>query len=333
MIVAGAGIIGLSCAWRLSLCKIPVTIFDASAAGSEASWAGAGMLAPGGEMEEASPLTEMALESLALYPQYVGELREASGLAIDYRRCGAIEVALTEQEAGELEHRATRQAVLGIPSESTVFPGSISARYFPDDALVNPRDVVAALRVVCLRQGVRIHEHERVLEILPGDSGVMTSKGRYEDDGVLICAGAWSSDLAPVGLPAATPVRGHLISYKAEAGRLETILRHQNTYLLQRETGSLVAGASTEHAGFDRTLDETTVQTIHRRAARLLPYLAAMEPAERWLGFRPGIAGGIPAIGRVEGTSIWTAYGHYRNGILLAPDTAQRIVDSVVSPR
>jgi glycine oxidase len=329
MIIAGAGIIGLSCAWRLSLCKIPVTVFDAGAAGSEASWAGAGMLAPGGEMEAASPLTEMALESLALYPQYVRELRETSGLPIDYRRCGAIEVALTGHEAVELEKRAARQAVLGIPSENTVFPGSISARFFPDDALVNPRDVMAALRAVCLRQGVRLHEHERVLEILPGGSGVKTSKGRYEDDGVLICAGAWSSELAPEGLPVGMPVRGHLISYKAEAGRLETIVRHQNTYLLQRETGSLVAGASTEHVDFDRTLDETTVQRIHSRASRLLPYLAAMEPAERWLGFRPGIAGGIPAIGRVEGTSIWTAYGHYRNGILLAPDTARRIVDSV----
>lgn len=333
MIIAGAGIIGLSCAWRLSLCRIPVTIFDAGAAGSEASWAGAGMLAPGGEMEEASPLTEMALESLALYSQYVEELREASGLAIDYRRCGAIEVALTDREADELARRVVRQAAIGIYSQDAVFPGNVSARFFPDDALVNPRDVLAALRAVCVRQGVMLREHERVLEILPGGSGVNTSKGRYEDDGVLICAGAWSSELAPAGLPAAMPVRGHLISYKVDAGRLETILRHQNTYLLQRETGTLVAGASTEHVGFDRTLDDSVVQKLRSRAAMLLPYLAAMEPAERWLGFRPGIAGGIPAIGRVEGTNIWTAYGHYRNGILLAPDTARRIVDSVISPR
>jgi len=146
---------------------------------------------------------------------------------------------------------------------------------------------------------------------------------------VLICAGAWSSELIRAELPQAMPVRGHLISWKGEAGQLGTILRHQNTYLLQRETGSLVAGASTEQVGFDRTIDEGIVRTIHARASRLLPWLAAMEPAERWLGFRPGIGGGIPAIGRVDGTRIWTAYGHYRNGILLAPDTARRIVESV----
>ncbi len=329
MIIAGAGIIGLTCAWRLSLCKVPVTIFDTGAAGREASWAGAGMLAPGGEMEEASPLTDMALQSLALYPQYVEELREASGLPVDYQRCGAIEVALTSVEAEALAHRSFRQAALGIRSQTAVFPGSVSARFFPDDALVNPRNLIAALCAVCEKSGVTIREHERVLEILPDGSGVKTSKGSYQDDGVLICAGAWSSELLQAGLPVATPVRGHLISWKAEAGRLETILRHQNTYLLQRETGSLVAGASTEQVGFDRTIDEDIVQTIHARASKLLPWLAAMEPAERWLGFRPGIAGGIPAIGRVNGTRIWTAYGHYRNGILLAPDTARRIVESV----
>jgi len=330
MIVAGAGIIGLSCAWKLALCKIPVTVFDAREAGGEASWAGAGMLAPGGEMEEASPLTEMALSSLTLYGDYVEALRDASGLTIDFQRCGAIEVALDDGEASEMEQRALRQAALGIRSEAAKHAGSLTARFYPDDALVNPRDVMAALREACLRNGVRLREHERVLDVFPDGTGVRTSKGQYHDDGVLIAAGAWSSELAPkTQIPAVSPVRGHLISYKARAGMLGTILRHENTYLLQRSTGSLIAGASTEHVGFDRAIDETVVQAIHSRAARLLPALAALEPSERWLGFRPGIEGGVPAVGRVEGTRIWTACGHYRNGILLAPDTARRITRSV----
>src|SRR5271168_73926 len=99
MIVAGAGIIGLSCAWRLAQKGIPVTIFDAREAGAEASWAGAGMLSPGGEVSEDSRLARMALESLAQYPGFVKELEEDSGLSIDYRRCGAVERAFTEQEA------------------------------------------------------------------------------------------------------------------------------------------------------------------------------------------------------------------------------------------
>jgi glycine oxidase len=329
MIVVGAGIIGLACAWRLARCGIPVTVFDAGAAGGEASWAGAGMLAPGGEMDEASLLTKMALCSLAMYPAFVDSLREASGISIDYQRCGAIEVALSEAEAESFHIRAARQAGLGIRSEPTHHPMGV-ARFYPDDALVNPRDIMAALRIACIRSGVSMHEHDPVVEILGDGAGVRTAHAVHHDDGILLAAGAWSSDLIP-GLPVAKskPVRGHLIAYRAEAGMLGTILRQGHTYLLQRDTGTLVAGASTEHVGFDRTIDEHIVGQIHHRASKLIPALASMEPAERWNGFRPGIEGGVPAIGRVEGTRIWTAFGHYRNGILLAPDTARRIEESV----
>jgi glycine oxidase len=331
MTIAGAGIIGLACAWRLAHCKIPVTIFDAGAAGREASWAGAGMLAPGGEVDESSPLSRMALCSLAMYPSFVESLREASGLAIDYQRCGAIELAMNAAEAEALDHRAARQAALGIRSESIHHPTG-KARFYPDDALVNPRDVVAALRTACARAGVSIREHEPVLEVFRDGSGVRTSSGVHRDDGVLLAAGAWSSNLIPdLPLPKSKPVRGHLIAYRAQTGMLGTILRHEHTYLLQRDTGTLIAGASTEHAGFDRTIDESIVQQIHRRATHIMPALAALHPAECWNGFRPAIEGGTPAIGRVEGTRIWTAYGHYRNGILLAPDTARRIQELVVT--
>jgi glycine oxidase len=332
MIVAGAGIIGLSCAWRLARCKIPVTVFDTREAGGEASWAGAGMLAPGGEMSDASPLAEMALGGLALYPDFVEALREASGAAIDYQRCGALELALSDREAEELETRAARQSRIGIRSESMQHAGSIAARFYPDDALVNPRDIMAALRTACLRSGVSIHEHESVIEILGDGAGVRTLRASYRDDGVLIAAGAWSTALC-AGLPVAKtiPVRGHLIAWRAEAGMLGTILRHENTYLLQRDTGSLIAGSSTEEVGFDRTIDESIVRAIRARASRLLPALGAMNPVECWNGFRPGIEGDVPAVGRIEGTAIWTAFGHYRNGILLAPDTARRIEESVTA--
>ena len=332
MIVAGAGIIGLTCAWRLARCKIPVTVFDARAAGSEASWAGAGMLAPGGEMDDASPLAEMALRSLEMYPTFVEDLREVSGVSIDFQRCGAVELALDEREAEELERRAARQCGIGIRSEPARHEGSVAARFYPDDALVNPRDVMAALRMACLHSGVSIHEHEPVVEILANGSGVRTPRASYRDEGVLIAAGAWSSDLtAGLKLPRTMPVRGHLISYRAETGMLGTILRHENTYLLQRDSGCIIAGSSTEHAGFDRAIDESVVDGIHTRASRLLPALASMNPIDSWNGFRPGIEGGIPAIGRIEDTAIRTAFGHYRNGILLAPETARRIEESVCS--
>jgi glycine oxidase len=331
MIVVGAGIIGLSCAWRLALCRIPVKIFDSGLAGGEASWAGAGMLAPGGEFEEASPLTDMALTSLSMYPEFVDALRQEAGLPIDYRRCGAIELARDEVETDHLVRRAAWQTALGIRSEAVTWPLAAAARFYPDDAVVNPREVVAALRAACLRRGVDVHEREPVLEIFPDGSGVRTTLMVYHDAGVLISAGAWSSSLAaPFRLPAVSPVRGHLVSWEAEPGLLATILRCGNTYVLQRATGTIVAGSSTEYAGFDRTVDETIANDIHRRAASLLPELSTMSPAEKWIGFRPSIDGGVPRVGRIDGTAVWTAFGHYRNGILLAPETARRIEKSVV---
>jgi glycine oxidase len=335
MIVVGAGIIGLACAWRLARGKIQVTVFDRGAAGGEASWAGAGMLAPGGEMDEASPLTQMAMCGLAMYPAFVESLREASGVAIDYQSCGAVEVARSEAEAEALDRRAARQAALGIRSERVSHPAGLArfypgARFYPDDALVNPRDIMAALRIACVRSGVVIREREPVMEIFHDSAGVRTSAGVYRDDGVLLAAGAWSSDLiADLPLAKTKPVRGHLIAYRAQAGMLSTILRHGHTYLLQRDTGTLIAGTSTEHAGFDRTIDENIVQDIHRRASGLMPALGALDPVERWNGFRPGIEGGVPVIGKVEDKPIWTAFGHYRNGILLAPDTARRIEEMI----
>lgn len=289
------------------------------------------MLAPGGEVEESSPLARMSLRSLALYPGFVAELSEISGVSIDYQRCGAVEIALNDTEATVLEQRAARQSAIGIRSEAITYTGSVSARFFPDDQLVAPRDVTNALRIACLRAGVSLRECEPVTEIMPDGSGVRTSEGEYrDDDGVLIAAGAWSSKLL-AGLPLTKPVRGHLIGWRADSGRalIGSILRHNHTYLLQRHDGELIAGSSTEYVGFDRAIDEGVVSDIHARASKMLPELAALTPAERWNGFRPGIETGIPAVGRIEGTAIWTAFGHYRNGILLAPETARIIAECV----
>jgi glycine oxidase len=330
VIVVGAGIIGLSCAWRLSQQGVSVTVFDAREAAREASWAAAGMLAPGGELENPSPLARMAIDSLALYPDFIAELEDISDILIDYRRRGAIEIALNEAEAEALEGRAIALLAMGIRSESHPWEGSASARFFPDDQVVSPRDLTAALRAACTVAGVSIHEHEPVVEILDGGAGVRTGRREYRGDGVLIAAGAWSSRLWS-GLPETIPVRGHLIAYRPDRELLGPILRHGKTYLVQRANGTLIAGSSTECVGFERAIDERLVNEIHRRASALLPDLSSLTPAERWNGFRPGVEGGIPVVGRIEGTAIWTAFGHYRNGILLAPETARVIAESVLS--
>src|ERR1022692_3567638 len=160
VIIIGGGIIGASTAWRLAQAGAAVTLVDAGALGGEASWAGAGMLAPGGEIAGRSRWAEFALESLALYPGFVEELESETGLGIDYRRCGAVEMAGTEAEWRDLMARRAAQSELGIRSEVT--GGGL---FYPDDALVDPRDVTRALGCACERRGVRICEQTRVLAV------------------------------------------------------------------------------------------------------------------------------------------------------------------------
>ena len=132
-----------------------------------------------------------------------------------------------------------------------------------------------------------------------------------------------------VALPAVVPIKGHLIGFQLEPGALGPVRRQGETYVLQRSNGFLVAGSNEQDIGFDRTVDLRVCEDIHRRAAQLFPPLEHATPVKRWIGFRPRSATGDPHIGRVEGTNVWLAYGHYRNGILLTPVTAQRVADNI----
>lgn len=296
MKVVGGGIIGMSIAWRLAQRGLRVEVFDAGRIGGEASWAGAGMLAPGGEVDAPTRWGKLAVESLKLYPGFVRELESESGLAIDFNPCGAIEHASDDR-------RAQAQSALGIRWER------LNERevFYPDDAVVNPRDVLHALRIACERRGVELHENRPVTRI-SGPS--------------VLAAGAWSSSIeTPVPIEPVFPVRGHLVAYRMSEGSLPNVIRSGHTYVLQRKTGLTIAGSETERVGFDRTLNSEIVADIDRRARALVPQLPS--PHQSWLGFRPATESLEPQLGRLPGTEIFLAYGHYRNGILLAPVTAQ----------
>jgi glycine oxidase len=328
VIVIGAGIIGASIAWRLAQGGAAVTLLDAGVLGGEASWAGAGMLAPGGEIAERTAWVELALESLRLYPRFVEELEEEGGAGIDYRRCGALEIARTEAEWSELLRRREAQQSLGILSEVRD-----SALFYAEDAVVDPRDVTRALRTACLARRVTIREQTRVSEVrLSADRvEVETSAGPLAAAAAVLAAGAWSSEISVwrggdrMEIAASFPVRGHLLGYTLEAGSMGPFLRHGHTYILQRASGFTIAGASSEMAGFDRRLDAGIMAEIHARACELWPRLGDGGEPQAWLGFRPATADYEPRIGRLGDTRMWLAYGHYRNGILLAPATAERI--------
>lgn len=324
--VIGGGVIGLSIAWRLQSCGANVTVFDAGRVGSGASWAAAGMLAPGGEFEAHSFWSEAAVRSLKQYPDFIAQLEEASGTSIDFRVCGAFELAYSEADAIRIHARAAKQNAAGIYSEQ--FPasrvpgiraGACAAQYYPYDAVVNPRELLRALKIAAQRAGVKIRELTPVRQISANDP--------YEVS--VIAAGAWSSGIdSPVHLPETKPVRGHLVAFDEYTGLCDSIVRHDHTYLLRRAGNVIVAGSSTEDAGFERTVDGCIAAKISQRAGDLIPALAGSNYVA-WNGIRPASDSG-PVIHRVEGTNLWLAYGHFRNGILLAPYTAETVASEII---
>lgn len=320
VVVVGGGIIGCSIAWRLAQQKLRVTVVDAGAIGGESSWAGAGMLAPGGEIFGDGGWSRRSVESLRMYPEFCEELTEASGgTEIDFKVTGAREFG----DMVKLRERAETQAQLGIAS--VVEHDHV---LYPDDAVVNPRDVVAALREACGRLGgATFLEHSAATGIETGFVSVEGSE-TLVCDWVVVAAGAWSSRLLPEA-PAAFPVKGHLIGYWMDPGAIGPIYRNGHHYVLQRQSGYVIAGATTEHAGFDRTVDPHAVEALHKETTKVFPDLPDW-PIDSWIGFRPG-AHGDPVVRPYDKAErVYLAYGHYRNGILNAPVTARMVTDAIV---
>ena len=289
------------------------------------------MLAPGGEVDGDSLWARRSVESLGLYPGFVRELEAESGVAIDLRHCGALELAYSDYELREITRKAADQAKLGIASSAVnekearalapdlATEGLAGARHYPSDAMVDPRDILTALERVLRGCGCDIRERETV-----------RSLDNVNERAIVLAAGAWSGELLP-GARATFPVKGHLIGYRLRPGSVPLIVRHGHTYILQRTSGFTIAGSTTERVGFDARTDPAIVARLHQRARRYLPGLLLASPDESWTGLRPGVEGGDPQVGRYGDTNIWQAYGHYRNGILLAPVTAKMIASDITN--
>ena len=342
--VAGGGLIGLSISWRLAQQGFRVSLFEKGSIGKEASWAGAGMLSPGGEFDSSSPLLKLAVESRRLYRDFVRELEQISQTEIDYQECGALELAYGTAGWEALRNRSEEQTVLGIRTKTldlqqvrTFWPrvrleGLTGAIFYSDDAIVNPRDLVTALKVACGHAAVTISEDAAISDVDLRHDGIDFSAGgvAHRADAIVVAAGAWSGLIqlrnAPP-LPASFPVKGHLIGFDQPDQTCSTIVRRSHTYLLQRANGLLIAGASVEDVGWDARIDPEVAAFLAAEASFVMPHLAETSPSEIWIGFRPG--GATLSLGAWHSPRLYLAYGHYRNGILLAPVTADKIAQEI----
>ena len=349
-LIVGAGLIGSSIAWLLAKAGLRVILSDASKFGNEASAAGAGMLAPGGEYREFSPTAQLGLQSLDMYPSFIRTLEKESGLAIDFSKCGAVELAYEHERWESLEKRADVQRRFGISVDSICtstlhelapglnLGGLRGALYYPNDSCVAPQDLLKALKIACDRSGVTIVENSPVKSIHAEQDGVaaVTENGVIKTRSGVLAAGAWSSQIPVshedtlVNTPATFPIKGHIVGYQLAPGSLGPILRHGHHYVLQRSTGFTLAGSSEERCGFDRSLNFELVREIHSGACSFYSPLLTARPLREWTGFRPGTDENQPVIERVPGSNLWLAYGHYRNGILLTPATAYLVADEIL---
>jgi glycine oxidase len=344
-LLVGGGVIGLACAWRAAQRGLDVGVIDRDAPGA-ATRVAAGMLAPVGEAswgEES--LLELNLASARMYPEFAAELEEASGTPVGHRRCGALHVALDRDEAEELHRRNELQRSLGLDAEwlrprrcrelepglSTACAGGVHAR---DEGEVDPRALHAALATAAARAGVRVTPETEAAEGLLEAGrlvGVRTACGRELRASEVVLASGWWSGVAPWlppdARPPVRPVKGQILSLRGpgEEPLCERIVASQWIYVVPRDDGRVVVGATVEERGEDLTVTAGGVHELLREAYRVLPDVAELELTEVRAGLRPGTPDNAPVIGRGAMEGVVIATGHYRNGILLAPITAEAI--------
>jgi glycine oxidase len=348
--IIGGGVIGCSIAWRLAQAGMRVVVIERGAVGHEASHAAGGMLAPLAEADAADDFFHLAVASRAMYAEFARELKEASGIDIEYRTEGTLYLSLTEEDDDELDHRWQWQHAAGLnvkrlnadcvrKLEPLVNERLRWALKFPDDHQVNNRQLTIALHSAAQKAGVEFRTQlaaDRILTENQQAIGVSTDRGEIRSKVIIVAAGSWSGLLKEDGgnlLPAfrVEPVRGQMISVEMPQPQISHVIYSQRSYLIPRLGGFLIAGSTSERVGYDKRVTAGGVASIIERASEVLPCFGEAAIQETWAGLRPGSPDDLPILGvdpRISG--LIYATGHYRNGILLTPVTAKAISELVL---
>lgn len=351
VVIVGGGIIGASIAFELAAEKLRVVVLDRQEPGCEASWAAAGMLSPAPDSPRDLPLVPFAKESLKLYPKFVQAIEEFSGKPAAYACDGALEVFLSAEAESSARLRELRE--LGIVAEllsaeesrrtePAIGESARAAIRLPEEGTVEPRLLMDALLTAARNRAVEIRANCGVTELLrDGDRvvGVSACGEKASAGHVVLAAGSYSGELAPSGwlkrLAPTRPVRGQMVALRPQAGAtgLPRVVRSERGYLVSRRDGQIVAGSTSEEAGFEKQVTAAGIHKILGATIEMCPALAGAQIVETWSGLRPGTPDDLPILGPAEASGLWLATGHYRNGILLAPATAKVVCDWITGAR
>jgi len=348
VVIVGGGVIGLSVAYRLACEGVAATVLDRAAVGREASWAGAGLIPANTErIRSTNPTTELRSWSAVLYPEWSRALLEETGIDNGYRRTGGVDVGWTDGEDGDLRTSAGRWRSEGVVYERlapgdyvrvepALNPDLRTVYFLPDRAQVrNPRHL-RALAAAAVQRGAEVRPHEGVVgfETRGGRvSGVRTAGGFVPCGTLVLAAGAWTGGLVErLGLHAPTPpLKGQIVLFRSERPLLRRIVEHGKNYLVPRDDGRVLAGATEEDAGFDTRPTAEGVRDLIAGAVRICPALAGAEVEKTWAGLRPGSLDSRPYLGALPGfANAFIAAGHKRAGLQLSTATAEVISDLVL---
>jgi glycine oxidase len=362
-VFVGGGVIGLACAWRAAKAGARVCVLERAEPPAGATNVAAGMLAPVGELSFGErDLLEMMLASGALWPEFAAEVEAASGVETGYERGGALHIALDRDEAGELRRRHDLQQELGLDAEwltprrcrelePGLVPTFVGGVLAGGDASVDPRRLALSLAAALREAGGELRTGTEVIDGLwDGErlAGVRTTpaaepvvlsnpvgdKGQRVEvyaDAVVLCNGAWSGQtpwLSGEARPPVRPVKGEVVELRPRDGApppAGRIVCSERVYLVPRPDGRLIVGATQEERGFDTVVTAGGVHELLREAYRVLPDVAEMELAGMIAGLRPGTPDNLPIVGRGAVDGLVLATGHFRNGIMLAPLTAEAV--------
>jgi glycine oxidase len=335
-IVIGAGIIGLSLAIELRKRGLTVLVVEKGEPGRESSWAAGGMLVDFSE-ETPTALQELASASARMYPEFVHELQDESGLKIDLRSVGTLILNRVPDHVGRSPTTTHSSQPYALPRrlselEPALRPpaGSESnhTAMFVPERCVDPRDLITAAIAAARHREIDFSSGDQVLEVDTVDGkayGVRTNKTRFAAGMVVNCAGAWAGEIGPHSLPT-RPVKGQMLCVvMPEKEMVRHVVRTPDVYLIPRSDGRMLIGATIEEAGFDKRTVVDTIQKLRQAAIELVPRLSEARILEAWAGLRPGTPDGLPILGATETPGYFVATGHYRDGILLAPVTARMI--------
>lgn len=338
--IIGGGIIGSLTAWMLKRRGAVPVVLERGKLGSEASWAGAGILCPINPWLYPDTFTHLIDASLALYPGLQAELEDVSGMSIERLQNGLLVPFFDNDKANHWQSALNwskrfdwqveeLDAVSAHEAEPELSASTCSALLWPNvGQLRNPR-LLQSVRKALEIEAIEVREKTSVTGLCLHDGGVtgirLSDGSEIRVDAAMLSAGSWSGKLADqmgFSLPV-EPVKGQIVLLKSEPGRISHIIKHDWAYFVPRKDGRILVGASMENVGFQRGNTDNVTSDLMRAMHDIVPGLKDAEVEHQWMGFRPGSPDGLPFMGQVpEIPGLWVASGHYRNGVALAPITA-----------